>query len=126
MDSRRKAQQYQAVAELLKTFKDKEIGTELQVEVREIERRDEQQQAADKALAGRPAPARRPAAPAPRGPWQKPLVEVLKAIDEAPDAVRDRFAAWQKAKVDKRRRTRRGSPWRCRDTSSATRWPSPT
>ena len=37
---RRKAQQYQAVAGLLKTFQDKDIGTELQVDVREIERRD--------------------------------------------------------------------------------------
>ena len=32
--------------------------------------------------------------------WQKALVEILKAIDEAPDAVRDRFTAWQKAKDD--------------------------
>src|SRR5262249_30254456 len=32
--------------------------------------------------------------------WQKRLLEVLKALEEAPDAVRDRFAAWQKAKND--------------------------
>src|SRR5262249_55937098 len=100
LDLRRKAQQYEAVARLLKTFQDKDIGTELQVEVREIERRDAQQQAADKALgvdlrrlAGRLTPAE-------RVPWQKALVEVLKSIDEAPDAVRDRFTAWQKAKED--------------------------
>ncbi len=100
MDVRRKAQQYQAVARLLKTFKDKEISTELQVDVREIERRDQQQQAADKALA---VDLRRLAGrltPEARGPWQKPMVEVFKAIDEAPDAVRDRFAAWRKAKDD--------------------------
>ncbi len=50
------------MARLLKSFKDKEIGTELLIEVRDIERRDEQQHAADKTLAldlrkllGRPA-----------------------------------------------------------------------
>ena len=51
VDLRRKAQQYQAVARLLKTFQDKDISSEIQVEVREIERHDLQQQAADKALA---------------------------------------------------------------------------
>ena len=35
-----------------------------------------------------------------RAPWQKRMGEVLKAIDEAPDAVRGRFAAWQKIKSD--------------------------
>ena len=50
-DLRRKAQQYQAVDRLLKSFQDKEIGTELQLEIREIQRRDAQQHAADKALA---------------------------------------------------------------------------
>src|SRR5262249_30321940 len=38
--------------------------------------------------------------PEARAPWQKPLVEIFKAIDEAPDAVRERFTAWQKAKDD--------------------------
>ncbi len=100
LDLRRKAQQYQAAADLLKTFNDKAIGAEIQVEIREVERREAQQQAADKALgnelrtlSGRlPDPA--------RGHWQKRVAEVLKAIDEAPDAVRGRFAAWQKAKTD--------------------------
>ncbi len=84
----------------MKTFQDKDINTALQVDVREIERRDQQQQAADKALA---VDLRRLAGrltPAARAPWQKPLVEVLKAIDEAPDAVRERFTAWQQAKDD--------------------------
>ena len=35
-----------------------------------------------------------------RGFWKEPLVEVSKAIDEAPDAVRDRFAAWRKARSE--------------------------
>ena len=97
---RRKAQQYQAVAQLLKTFKDKEISTELQVEVREIERHDVAAAGRGQGPGDRAAPARRPAARRRAAPWQKPMVEVLKAIDEAPDAVRDRFAAWQKAKAD--------------------------
>ena len=74
--------------------------TELQIEVREIERHDEQQHAADKALAAelRKLADRLPSAA--RGFWKEAVVEVLKAIDEAPDAVRDRFAAWRKAKSE--------------------------
>ncbi len=101
IDVRRKAQQYQAVSQLLKTFSDKEIGTELQIEVREIERRDAQQQAANQTLATELRQLFGRLSSAARSPWQKRLVEVLKALDEAPDAVRDRFAAWQKAKVDR-------------------------
>jgi pimeloyl-ACP methyl ester carboxylesterase len=33
-----------------------------------------------------------------RAIWQKPLAEVAKAMDEAPDAVRGRFAAWEQAR----------------------------
>jgi dienelactone hydrolase len=100
LDLRRRAQQYRAVARLLKTFQDKDISTSLQVDVREMERGDQQQQQADKALA---VDLRRLAGrltPEARAPWQKPLVEILKSIDEAPDAVRERFTAWQKAKDD--------------------------
>jgi dienelactone hydrolase len=102
LDLRRKAQQHRAVARLLKTFQDKDISTAVQVDIREIERRDLQQQQADKSLA---VDLRRLAGrltATARAPWQKPLVEVLKAIDEAPDAVRDRFTAWRKAKEDPR------------------------
>ncbi len=100
LDLRRKAQQYKEVARLLKTLQWKEISTELQVEAREIERRDQQQAAADRALA---VDLRRLAGrltSETRGPWQKALVEILKAIDDAPDAVRDRFIAWQKVRDD--------------------------
>ena len=31
--------------------------------------------------------------------WKEPVAEVLKALDQAPDAVRDRLAAWRKAKA---------------------------
>jgi pimeloyl-ACP methyl ester carboxylesterase len=100
IDLRLRAQQDQAVTGLLKTFGEKEIGTELQLEIREIERREAQQHAADKALAVELRRLGDRLSSAARAPWQKPLVEVLKAIDEAPDAVRGRFAAWQKARTD--------------------------
>ena len=51
IDVSRKAQQYHRAAELLKSFNEKGIPTELQVEVREIERQDLQQHAADQAMA---------------------------------------------------------------------------
>ena len=42
----------------------------------------------------------------------------MKAIDQAPDAVRDRFAAWRKARSGAGTTDEASSPWRCRDTSS--------
>ncbi|MHB1558845.1 MAG: carboxylesterase family protein [Isosphaeraceae bacterium] len=102
VDQRRKAQQPREVARLLKTFQEKDIATELQLEVRELERNELQRQSADRAMA---VDLRRLAArltPAIRAPWQKPMAEVLKALEEAPDAVRDRLTAWQKAKDDPR------------------------
>jgi dienelactone hydrolase len=100
VDLRRRAQQYQAVGRLLKTFQDKDIATEIQVDARELERRDQQQQAADRALAVELRRLSGRLTQEARGPWQKALAEILKAIDEAPDAVRDRFVAWQKARDD--------------------------
>jgi len=99
IDVSRGAQQYQQVSTLLKTFKEKGVPTELQVEVREIQRHEEQQHAADLALAAdlRKLGARLPSTE--RGYWKGPLIEVLKALDEAPEAVRDRFAAWRKART---------------------------
>jgi len=99
IDVSRAAQQYHRASTLMKSFKEKGIPTELQVEVREIERHEEQEHAADLALA---ADLRKLAAQLPsseRGFWKEPLVEVLKAVDEAPDAVRHRFAAWRKART---------------------------
>jgi pimeloyl-ACP methyl ester carboxylesterase len=99
IDSSRAAQQYHRMAALMKTFKDKGVPTELQVEVRELERHQEQQHAADLALAAdlSKLAARLPSAD--RAFWKLPLAEVLKAMDEAPEVVRDRFAAWRKART---------------------------
>jgi pimeloyl-ACP methyl ester carboxylesterase len=100
IDLFRKSQQYHHVAELLKSFREKEIPTELVVEVREIERRDEQQRATDRTLAGELRQlANRLPSPS-RAFWKDPLAEVLKAIEQAPDAVRDRLTAYRKALSD--------------------------
>ncbi len=101
IDLSRKAQQYHRVADLLKSFKEKGIPTELLVEVREIERNDERQRAADRTLGDelRQLANRLPSST--RALWKDPLAEALKAIEQAPDAVRDRLAAWRKAPSDK-------------------------
>jgi pimeloyl-ACP methyl ester carboxylesterase len=98
VDVARKAQQFGRMAALLKTFSQKGTPVALQVEAREIERRENQQRAADRAMAGdlRALADRLPEAE--RGFWKDPVIEVLKAIELAPDAVRDRFAAWRKTK----------------------------
>ena len=84
----RKAQQYKRAAELLKTFSEKGVPTELQIEAREMERHDEQQRTADQALAAelRKLSSALPAAA--RKFWKEPVTEVTKALDEAPDAIR--------------------------------------
>jgi pimeloyl-ACP methyl ester carboxylesterase len=96
----RKAQQYKRAAELLKTFREKGVPTELQIEAREMERQDEQVHAADSALAAdlRKLSSSLPAAS--RKFWKEPVTEVTNVLSEAPDAVRDRFAIWRKAKSE--------------------------
>ncbi len=101
IDVSRKAQQYHRVAELLKSFNEKGTPTQLLVEVREIERHDLQQQAADTAMA---SDLRKLVDQLPSGTrvaWKERVAEVLKAIEQAPDAVRDRLAAWRKATFNK-------------------------
>ena len=101
IDVSRKAQQYQRVAELEKSFNEKGIPTQLLVEVREIERHDIQQRAADRAMAAdlRKLVDRVPSAT--RDSWKERVAEVLTAIETAPEAVRDRLAAWRKAIAQK-------------------------
>ena len=96
----RKAHQYKRAAELLKTFREKGVPTELQIEAREMERQDEQVHAADSALAAdlRKLSGAVPAAS--RKFWKEPVTEVTNALAEAPDAVRDRFAIWRKARSE--------------------------
>jgi pimeloyl-ACP methyl ester carboxylesterase len=94
----RKAQQYKKLSALLKTFGDKGTPTELQIEARDIQRRDDQQHAADIAMAADLRKLAERLESAQHNFWKGPLVEVLKALDEAPESVRDRLAAWRKAR----------------------------
>ena len=55
IDVCKRAQQYDRAAKLLKSFTDKAIPTQLLVEVREIERRDQQQRRCRSGHGGRPA-----------------------------------------------------------------------
>jgi pimeloyl-ACP methyl ester carboxylesterase len=100
IDTRRKAGQLHWVTEHLKSFPSEDVSAELLVAVREQLRGDEARDAADKDLADslRTLANRLPSEA--RKAWKAPLVEVLKALAEAPDAVRDRFVAWQKAKEE--------------------------
>jgi pimeloyl-ACP methyl ester carboxylesterase len=96
----RRAQQYKRAAELLKTFQEKGVPTELQLEAREMERHDEQQHAADLALAADLSKLSSALPAAARKFWKDPVTEVTRALDEAPDAIRQRFASWRKAKTE--------------------------
>lgn len=100
LDIRRKAQQYQTVAARLHSFPTKEVASDVLVQIRDQIRTDEAQAAADRSLARelRGLAERIPSDD--QKAWRKPLAEALLALNEAPDAVRDRFVAWQKAKDD--------------------------
>jgi len=93
-----RAQQPGRVASLLKSFTEKGIPTQLLVEIREIERRAQQQRTADQSVAGELRKLADGLPAATRAQWKEPVAEVLKAIAEAPETVRDRLAAWRKAK----------------------------
>jgi pimeloyl-ACP methyl ester carboxylesterase len=98
IDVSRKAQQYHRAAELVKSFNEKGIPAELLVEVREIERRDISQRAADQAMAADLRKLIDQLPSATRKSWKEQVAEVLEAIDQAPESVRDRLAAWRKAR----------------------------
>ena len=97
IDVRRRAQQFHAVAAMLKGFTDKQVSTELQLEIRDVMRRDDEQRAADLALAIDLRKLEGKLTAADRGTWKKRVSEAMKAIQQASDAVRDRFLAWRKA-----------------------------
>jgi len=99
IDVSKKAQQYQRVAKLLKSLGEKGNPTELQIEARELERQEEQQRAADTAAGSELRKLSASLSSAERSFWKNPLIEALKAMEEAPESVRDRFAAWRKAKA---------------------------
>jgi hypothetical protein len=124
----RASRQPREASTLLKTFPTKDVAPDVEAQVREMKRLDDAQGVADKALADdlaalaaraapagetKPDPAGKEApksqkkeAPGPKvdKDWDGPLKEVLRALHEAPDAVRDRLVAWQKARTEGGRR----------------------
>lgn len=100
VDALRRARRPREAARLLKTFDGPEVPTELQVEVREIARRDEDQLQADQAVRNDLRRIELKLAPAVHAVWKARLAEVQKAMAEAPDAVRDRLAAWRKTRAE--------------------------
>jgi hypothetical protein len=100
IDARRRAQQYRDALVRLRTFPTKDVSSQLLVAVRDQLRGEETQAAADRALAeSLRGLAERLPAPV-QDAWRKPLLEVIQALGEAPDAVRDRFSAWKKAEAE--------------------------
>jgi pimeloyl-ACP methyl ester carboxylesterase len=100
IEVRRRAQQYREALTRLRTFPSKDISSELLVAVRDQLRGEETQAVADKGLADslRGLYDRLPASV--QDEWRKPLLEVVRALDEAPDVVRDRLSAWKKAEAE--------------------------
>ena len=102
IDVSRKAQQYQRVAELHQVIQRKRNSDPARG------RGPRDRTARPPAAARRPGHGRRPAQAGrstavgrARVPGRSPLSEVLKAIETAPEAVRDRLAAWRKAMAQK-------------------------
>lgn len=95
----RTAQQPREVSALLKTFPTRDISSDLFAQVRELQRTDEAQVAADKGLADDLHALADRLPKSSHAAWKTPMLEALQALKEAPDAVRDRFVAWQKAKA---------------------------
>src|SRR5262249_47296126 len=100
IDVRRKAQQFKEVAARLKAFPSKDVGEGLLIEIGDLLRRVQAQAASDAALANALSKASERLSKELRQTWKAPLKEVLDALNEAPDAVRDRFAAWEKANAE--------------------------
>jgi predicted esterase len=84
----------------LRTFPTKDVGAELLTQVRDLVRTAEGQAAADKALADDLRALADQVPTSTQTTWKAPLLEVLQALRDAPDAVRERLVAWQKAKVE--------------------------
>jgi pimeloyl-ACP methyl ester carboxylesterase len=100
VDAFRRAKRFKAAADLLKTFDAPEIGTDIQVEAREQMRRDEDRRRDDRATAHDLLRLELRLSPTVHAAWKDRLAEVQQALGEAPDAVRDRLAAWRKANAE--------------------------
>lgn len=100
IDQARSAQQWALAASKLKSFPEQDVDGGLVAQVQEMERADQAQAAADRMVS---EDLRAAADLLPRESakiWEKRILEALKALKDAPDAVRDRFIAFQKAKAE--------------------------
>src|SRR5579864_7963477 len=94
---RRKALQPRAVLSLLKSFPSEGVSSDLLGKVRDQLRQEEAQVASDKALADALQALYERLSDQEQKTWKAPSVELLAALAEAPDAVRPRLEAYQKA-----------------------------
>lgn len=99
IDRLRASRQPREAAARLKTFPTKDVAPDLETQIRELQRLEESQAAADKALGDDLKAAAGTLNKNQQSQIKAPLLEALKALGEAPDAVRDRFLAWQKARA---------------------------
>lgn len=103
IDRLKAARQPAEASALLKTFPSKNAAPDLEAQIRELQRLEAAQAASDKALADELAHLAKTLEQKEKGfqaTWKGPMLEVLQALKDAPDAVRDRFVAWQKAKTE--------------------------
>ena len=100
LDRCRSAQQAKALLSRLKTFPTQDVSNDLVVQVKDLLQVEEDQAAADKAVAADFRALADKIPEAERAFWKSPVLEVLKALKEAPDAVRDRLAPWRKASAE--------------------------
>lgn len=99
IDRDRAIGQPRKAAALIKTFPTKDVAPELVAQVREVERAVEAQAASDKTLAADLVALSSRFPREQKKAWEVPLDEVLRTLKEAPDTVRDRLAAWPKARA---------------------------
>lgn len=100
IEMRRKAQQFKDVEARLKAFPTKDVADGLLIEVADQLRRDKTQAASDASLAVALSKAAERLPKDARATWKPLLKEILEALSDAPDAVRDRFAAWEKGNAE--------------------------
>lgn len=101
IDVLRRAQQFRKLAKILASLEsDPGLNTELMLEVKELARREEEQRTADRGLATDLRRLLNRLSAASREAWQKRVEEAITAIEEAPDAVRERFASWRQATAE--------------------------
>lgn len=100
VEIRRKALQFGGVERMLRGFPTQGVDAALLVKVRDQLRAIDTQHADDQKLADAVDASARKLPEAVREDWKKPILEILRALKEAPDAVRDRFEPWRAAEKE--------------------------